>query len=53
MSDRASTMALMTAGAAPMVPASPIPFTPSWFVGEGVVVWSVVMAGTSVAAGTM
>ena len=27
--ERASTMALMTAGAAPIVPASPIPLTPS------------------------
>src|SRR5262249_27241439 len=41
MSERASTMALMTAGAAPMVPASPMPFTPSGLVGDGVTVWSV------------
>src|SRR5690606_4852547 len=37
-SESASTMALMTAGAAPMVPASPMPLTPSWLVGEGVTV---------------
>jgi hypothetical protein len=49
--DRASTMALMTAGAAPMVPASPMPFTPSGLVGEGVTVWSVTIDGTSEAAG--
>ena len=45
-------MALMTAGAAPMVPASPMPFTPRALVGDGVTVWSVVMDGTSDAAGT-
>ena len=50
--ERASTTALMTAGAAPMVPASPMPLTPMALVGEGVTVWSVVMAGTSEAAGT-
>ena len=38
--DRASTMALITAGAAPIVPASPMPLTPSGFVGDGVTVWS-------------
>ena len=43
--DRASTTALMTAGAAPMVPASPMPFTPRLFVGDGVTVWSVVIDG--------
>ena len=37
--DNASTMAFMTAGAAPIVPASPTPFTPSGFVGDGVTVW--------------
>ena len=42
----------MTAGAAPMVPASPMPFTPSWFVGDGVTVWPSVIDGTSLAAGT-
>ena len=33
--DSASTMALITAGAAPIVPASPMPFTPSGLVGLG------------------
>src|SRR5690606_13388810 len=46
---RASQMALMTAGAAPIVPASPIPLTPSWLVGEGVTVWPRVSDGTSLA----
>ena len=36
--DRASTTALITAGAAPIVPASPMPLTPSWLVGDGVTV---------------
>jgi hypothetical protein len=36
--ESASIIALITAGAAPIVPASPMPFTPSWFVGEGVMV---------------
>jgi hypothetical protein len=36
--DNASMIALMMVGAAPIVPASPIPFTPSWLVGEGVTV---------------
>ena len=31
--DSASTTALITAGAAPMVPASPMPLTPSGLVG--------------------
>ena len=35
---RASTTALITAGAAPMVPASPMPLTPSGLVGLGVTV---------------
>ena len=43
--DRASTTALMTAGAAPMVPASPMPLTPMALVGDGVTVWSVVIGG--------
>ena len=34
----ASMTAFMTAGADPMVPASPMPFTPSWLVGDGVTV---------------
>ena len=49
----ASTIALMTAGVDPIVPASPMPFTPSGLVGLGVTVWSMTMAGTSAAAGTM
>ena len=38
----ASTTALITAGAAPIVPASPMPLTPSWLVGrrgDGVAEW--------------
>ena len=50
--DSASTMALITAGAAPIVPASPTPLTPSWLVGDGVTVWPSVIDGTSLAAGT-
>ena len=50
--DRASTMALITAGAAPIVPASPMPLTPSGLVGDGVTVWPSVSDGTSLAAGT-
>ena len=38
-------MALMTAGAAPIVPASPMPLTPSWLVGDGVTVWPSVIDG--------
>jgi len=34
--DNASTMAFMTAGTDPIVPASPTPFTPSELVGDGV-----------------
>ena len=49
--DRASTTALMAAGAEPIVPASPMPLTPSWFVGLGVTVWSRLMFGTSAADG--
>ena len=45
-------MALITAGAAPIVPASPMPLTPSWLVGDGVTVWPSVIDGTSLAAGT-
>ena len=45
-------MALITAGAAPIVPASPMPLTPSGFVGDGVTVWSSLSDGTSLAAGT-
>src|SRR5690606_15722017 len=50
--ESASTMALTTAGAAPMVPASPMPLTPSGFVGLGVTVWSSLNGGSSAALGT-
>src|SRR6476469_3771297 len=43
--------ALTTAGDAAIVPASPIPFTPSGFVGDGVTVRCVSMWGTSAADG--
>ena len=45
-------MAFMTAGADPMVPASPTPFTPSELVGEGVTEWPIAIGGTSLAAGS-
>ena len=41
----ASTTELTTAGEQPMVPASPTPFTPSGFTGEGVVVWLLSIQG--------
>ena len=44
--------ALTTAGVAAIVPASPIPYTPSGFVGDGVTVRCVSMCGTSAADGT-
>src|SRR6185436_4831788 len=47
----ASTTALITAGGDAIVPASPIPFTPSGFVVLGVSVRSSVMFGISVAPG--
>ena len=47
----ASVMALMTAALAAMVPASPIPFTPSSLTGVGVTVLSSVMVGISLAVG--
>ncbi len=50
--ESASTTPLMIVDAAPMVPASPMPLTPSWLVGDGVTVWPVVIDGTSLAAGT-
>ena len=50
--DRASTMALMTVGAEPIVPASPMPLTPSGLVGLGVTVWSSLKLGSSAADGT-
>ncbi len=43
--DRASTTELTTAGDAPMVPASPTPFTPSGFTGDGVTVWLLSIQG--------
>src|SRR5438876_7382163 len=43
---RASTMALITAGAEPMAPDSPTPFVPSGFDGLGVVVDPCVQRGT-------
>jgi hypothetical protein len=49
---RASTTALITAAAEPMVPASPIPFTPSWLLGLGVTVLSSSKLGRSGADGT-
>ena len=42
----------MTAGVAAIVPASPMPFTPSGFVGLGVTVWSSSKLGISAADGT-
>ena len=48
----ASTTAFITAGVAAIVPASPMPFTPSGFDGLGVTVWSSSMLGTSAADGT-
>src|SRR5581483_5153772 len=49
---RASTMALMAAWAAAMVPASPTPLAPSGFDGLGVTVWSSTKVGISAAEGT-
>ena len=49
--ESASTTALITAGAEPIVPASPTPFTPSRFVGEGVTVLSRSKFGNSAAEG--
>ena len=48
----ASHTAPTTAGVAAIVPASPIPFTPSGLVGDGVTVRCVWMSGRSGAAGT-
>ena len=50
--DRASMMAFMTAGVLPMVPASPMPLTPSGLVGLGVIVLPMVSDGMSAADGT-
>src|ERR1051326_1035282 len=49
--DSASTTALTIAGVAPIVPASPTPFTPSGFTGEGVSVRSVSNHGSCEALG--
>jgi hypothetical protein len=48
---RASTTAFCTAGVAPIVPASPIPFAPSGFIGVGVSVFAVSKVGSSAALG--
>src|SRR2546421_6159480 len=50
--DSASTIAFTIAGVAPIVPASPTPFTPSGFTGEGVSVRSVSNQGTCEAFGS-
>src|SRR3990172_13222445 len=50
--DSASTMELTTAGGDAIVPASPMPFTPSGFVLDGVSVRSSVIVGISIAVGT-
>ena len=49
----ASTTALTTVWAAPMVPASPMPFTPSGLMSVGVTVRSSSKNGRSVAVGSM
>src|ERR1022692_4059157 len=48
----ASTTELTMAGDAPMVPASPTPFTHSGFTGEGVHVWALSIHGIMLALGT-
>src|ERR1051325_546939 len=50
--DNASTTAFTIAGVAPIVPASPTPFTPSGFTGEGVSVRSVSNHGICEAFGS-
>src|SRR5205814_6777371 len=50
--ESASMTALTAAGVEPMVPASPIPLTPSGFVFVSVTVWSRLNMGTSSADGT-
>jgi hypothetical protein len=47
----ASTTAFCTAGIEPIVPASPIPFAPSGFIGVGVSVDAVSKLGSSAALG--
>ena len=49
--DRASTTALCTAGVAPIVPASPMPFAPIGFSGVGVAMSTSVKLGSSAADG--
>ena len=49
----ASQIALITAALAAIVPASPIPFTPSSLVGDGVTVWSRISGGISPIDGSM
>jgi hypothetical protein len=49
--ESASTTAFCTAGIAPIVPASPIPFAPSGFSGVGVSVLAVSKLGSSAALG--
>src|SRR5207245_4858171 len=49
--ERASTTELTTAGEQPIVPASPTPFTPSGFTGDGVVVWLLSIQGSMDALG--
>ena len=49
---RASITAFITAGVAPIVPASPIPFTPIAVVGLGVTVDSISRFNASAADGT-
>src|SRR3954453_8783307 len=47
----ASTTAFCTAGVAPMVPASPMPFTPRGFSGDGVAISTRSKSGSSAAEG--
>ena len=49
--DSASTTEFTTAGDAPMVPASPTPFTPNGFTGVGVMVWALSIHGIMCARG--
>ena len=48
---RASTTEFTTAGVQPMVPASPTPYTPRGFTGDGVTVWLVSIHGAMDAFG--
>src|SRR5207237_7886009 len=49
--ESASTTEFTTAGEQPIVPASPTPFTPSGFTGEGVSVWLLSIQGMLCALG--